>query len=143
MKEELEVLSEKIMSQIMRLWPTVSNTAIHEIQFDCDWTQSTKEKYFKFLRHFRQLQNDPTFQLSATIRLHQIKFANQTGVPPVNRGMLMFYNMADLESIKTPNSILDLEVAHQYIDSQTTYELPLDFALPIFSLGCPVSGEVK
>ena len=70
------------------------------IQFDCDWTNSTKKKYFLLLKSF--LDKD----ITATIRLHQIKYFKQTGIPPIKRGILMFYNMSDFLHIKTKNYIL-------------------------------------
>ncbi|MFK7808579.1 MAG: hypothetical protein AB8F74_12315 [Saprospiraceae bacterium] len=134
----LPKLAEKILLKINSIWPSVSNNQIQEIQLDCDWTPSTQKKYFQLLTHFQnhlakaKIEN---CELSATIRLHQIKYAQKTGVPPVDRGMLMFYNMDGLENLKTENSILNLKVAKQYLNSSTSYELPLDMALPIFRWG--------
>lgn len=62
-----------------------------EVQFDCDWSGSTRDRYFKLLTLLASRLHCP---LSATIRLHQIKYADQTGIPPVARGMLMLYNVA-------------------------------------------------
>lgn len=103
-----------------------------EIQFDCDWTASTREAFFLFLKKMQQAV--PEKQLSATIRLHQYKFPKQTGVPPVARGMLMFYNTGDIESETTENSIFNLQDAEKYVQgAPKTYPLPLDLALPVFS----------
>lgn len=135
---EMKELSQRILLKINAVSSSVSNNTINEIQFDCDWTPSTKEKYFTFLQYFKselQRKNQAHCLLSATIRLHQIKYPKETGVPPVDRGMLMFYNMDDLENIKTKNSILNLEVAEQYLQENTKYDLPLDMALPIFRWG--------
>jgi hypothetical protein len=74
----------------------------------------------------------PQAQLSATIRLHQIKYADKTGVPPVDKGLLMFYNMSDVKNMATKNSILDNKEGAKYVRSRQKYSLPLDFALPIF-----------
>ena len=57
-----------------------------EIQIDCDWTVSTRDKYFLLLRSFKQLSNT---NLSVTIRLHQVKYLAKSGVPPADRGLLM------------------------------------------------------
>lgn len=73
--------------------------------------------------------------LSATIRLHQLKFFEKTGIPPVDRGMLMFYNMGDLEAWETENSILDPAAGKKYLTPDARYPLPLDFALPLFRWG--------
>jgi hypothetical protein len=105
-----------------------------EWQFDCDWTQSTRAAYFHFLEEIRTLLPEST-RLSATIRLHQVKYPEQTGVPPVDRGMLMFYNMGQIRDPLTTNSILDLEIAGRYYEQLDEYALPLDLALPLFSWG--------
>jgi hypothetical protein len=100
-----------------------------EIQLDCDWTQSTRDRYFALLRAVKKQISVP---LSATIRLHQIKYAEQTGIPPTDRGMLMVYNMADWKRPETRNSIYDLDVARRYLSSLDQYPLPLDVVMPLF-----------
>ncbi len=104
-----------------------------EIQFDCDWTATTRERYFYFLKKIKTLFLDK--KISATIRLHQIKFMDKTGVPPVDRGMLMAYNMGDLDDRETDNSILNIETLKSYLKKFDRYPLELDVALPIFSWG--------
>ncbi|MBL7927643.1 MAG: hypothetical protein JNK61_12120 [Bacteroidia bacterium] len=103
-----------------------------EIQFDCDWTDKTTEKYFKFLHLFKSDKRFSNVNLSATIRLHQIKYKSRTGVPPVDRGMLMFYNMGKLKQIETTNSIFNNYDAGKYVSYLDNYPLPLDYALPVF-----------
>jgi len=71
--------------------------------------------------------------LSATIRLHQVKYSAKTGIPPVNRGLLMVYNMGNLKDPSAVNSILDVEELKKYITNLHGYPLPLDVALPLFS----------
>ncbi|WP_052354119.1 hypothetical protein [Flectobacillus major] len=126
----LEAFSKKIfqkIQQINSLW--ITNQLIsQEVQIDCDWTLSTQKKYFGVLKFLRK-QNP---NLSATIRLHQVKYAEKTGVPPVTRGMLMCYNMADWQKNETPNSIFDPKVLSQYIGNLSAYPLPLDLALPAY-----------
>jgi hypothetical protein len=104
-----------------------------EIQFDCDWTATTKTAYFSFLKKIKKLFSDK--KISATIRLHQIKFMGKTGIPPVDRGMLMAYNMGNLDDLKTDNSILNIETLKSYRKNFDLYPLELDVALPIFSWG--------
>ncbi|MCB0641076.1 MAG: hypothetical protein KDC44_05525, partial [Phaeodactylibacter sp.] len=72
---------------------------------------------------------------SATIRLHQIKYFTRTGVPPVDRGMLMYYNMSPVMDPQTTNSILDLGEAAKYLVNVDRYPLPLDLALPMYTWG--------
>ncbi|ARK09222.2 hypothetical protein A6C57_02155 [Fibrella sp. ES10-3-2-2] len=100
-----------------------------EIQLDCDWTRTTRSTYFSLLTAIAREAKVP---LSATIRLHQVKFAAQTGVPPVARGMLMAYNTGDWKQPETRNSILDLNDLKAYTDYLPGYPLPLDIALPLF-----------
>ena len=104
---------------------------ILEIQFDCDWTESTKEKYFDLINLFKKrFTHTP---LSATIRLHQIKFLSKTGIPPVDRGLLMCYNMGNLKNPATNNSILETEELKKYTSNLSRYPLPLDVAFPLFN----------
>ncbi|MBL0145502.1 MAG: hypothetical protein IPP48_06815 [Chitinophagaceae bacterium] len=102
------------------------------IQFDCDWTEATKGKYFTFLSAFKKVYANTNMEISATIRLHQIKFLVKTGVPPVHRGMLMCYNMGNLKNAATKNSIIETAELKKYIGNLSNYPLPLDVALPLF-----------
>jgi hypothetical protein len=103
-----------------------------ELQFDCDWTNTTSKKYFLFLEDVKKLLPD-TITVSATIRLHQFKYASKTGVPPVDRGMLMLYNINDPKKYESTNSIFDYDKANAYFTSGKKYQLPLDVVLPAFS----------
>lgn len=101
------------------------------IQIDCDWTLGTREKYFHFLR---QLKKSSGKKLEATIRLHQVKYHFRTGIPPVDKGILMFYNMGKLSAdLSSGNSIYNTEDAAPYVKYVPNYKLPLDIALPLFS----------
>lgn len=101
-----------------------------ELQIDCDWSISTKTNYFNLLSELKAKLNKP---LSATIRLHQIKYSSKTGIPPVDYGLLMYYNMSDLGNFDTKNSILDNTIAKQYHYNFDTYNLKLKLALPLYS----------
>lgn len=134
-EEQIEDLAQKIHSKIFLILKSFPPKKITEIQFDCDWTQTTQEKYFNFLHAFKNQLTSQELRLSATIRLHQIKFFERTGVPPVDRGMLMFYNTGKLREWETQNSILDLTTAREYLTNFDTYPLELDLALPLFYWG--------
>lgn len=113
--------------------------SIQEIQLDCDWSLKSKQKFFSLLRSLKE-QRQLTY--SATIRLHQIKFFKETGVPPVDYGVLMYYNMGSISS-GSINSIYERSIAQQYIKSLTSYPLHLQIALPIFSWGVHIrNGRV-
>ncbi|MCP9751746.1 hypothetical protein EGI32_12310 [Ferruginibacter sp. HRS2-29] len=103
---------------------------IEEIQIDCDWTSVSKNNYFALLSAIREL--NPALTVSATIRLHQVKYLEKTGVPPVNKGLLMCYNMGNLKNIKTDNSIIEKAELEKYIGKLDRYPLPLDVGLPVF-----------
>ncbi len=95
----------------------------------------------KLPKAFIHLNRSTNFNLpkniavSATLRLHQIKYHQKTGVPPVRKGILMFYNMGSPTRMDVQNSMLDLDIAKQYIGNLESYPLPLDVALPLFSWG--------
>lgn len=112
-----------------------NNLSFGEFQIDCDWTESTREKYFIFLETIKSSLAPKKIKISATIRLHQVKYSRITGVPPVDRGMLMYYNMGKINAYKTGNSIFNKDDAAKYIDYIPQYPLPLDAALPAFSWG--------
>lgn len=125
-----EWLAEKTLEAVQnalpgRYWP--------ECQIDCDWTATTRPAYFAYLQALKKrLPADR--RLSATIRLHQYKFPRQTGVPPVDRGLLMLYNTGDIDDPDAGNSIFEPADARRYLDgAPRRYPLPLDVALPVFS----------
>ncbi|VXB45987.1 conserved exported hypothetical protein [Flavobacterium sp. 9AF] len=100
-----------------------------EIQIDCDWSLQSKRQYMDFMV---KLKKKYAGILSATIRLHQIKYSSLTEIPQVDYGVLMFYNMGKLDE-NEENSIYSKKVAAQYLPSLKKYPLPLKVALPIFS----------
>jgi hypothetical protein len=114
---------------------TNNNLNFNEIQFDCDWSDSSREAYFDFLKKIRANNNNQNISLSATIRLHQVKYNQRTGVPPVDKGLLMYYNMGNLRLRQKSNSIYDFDNAQRYIAHLNDYPLALDVALPHFSWG--------
>lgn len=123
-------LAEKVNRLINEI--TAQNKISYQrVQIDCDWTTGTKNRYFAFLKTFKELNKK---QLEATIRLHQIKYADRTGVPPVDKGLLMFYNMGKISAnLKQRNSIYNTTDAAKYVKYLPLYQLPLDIALPLFS----------
>lgn len=128
-EEKTGWLAEKVMETL----PYTVGVEWNELQFDCDWTSSTCDAFFLFLKKIKERLPE-NVRLSATIRLHQYKFPEKTGVPPVERGMLMFYNTGDIESPEAGNSIFQPDDARKYlVGAPKNYPLPLDLALPVFS----------
>lgn len=103
-----------------------------EIQIDCDWTQRTREAYFRFLKALKKQTN---LTVSCTLRLHQVHDRVKTGVPPVDRGSLMCYATSSPLEGMTRNSILDMELLKAYTTNINEYPLPFDVILPIYSWG--------
>jgi len=108
-----------------------------EIQVDCDWTMKSRDRYLKFVRLLKQ---ESKKDISATIRLHQVKYAAQTKVPEVNYGVLMYYNMGKL-AVDENNSIYNSKVAKKYLGQLNYYPLSLRVALPIFSWGIHIRNN--
>lgn len=67
----VDTLAAKVMSKVSHL----VGERFREIHIDCDWTKGTKESYFYFLKKLSQISHK---EISSTIRLHQIKFKNNT-----------------------------------------------------------------
>ncbi|MDN5068519.1 hypothetical protein [Aliarcobacter butzleri] len=101
-----------------------------EVQIDCDWSDSSQSNYFNLLSDLKTKLNKT---ISATIRLHQIKYYMRTGVPPIDYGVLMYYNMSNIGDFDTKNSILDNKISKKYHYNFDTYPLKLKLALPLYS----------
>ena len=129
-------LSKNIYKKISAKLSLFTNQTTNEIQLDCDWTESTREKYFSLIELIKKLSQRNNIEVTSTIRLHQVKFFRKTGVPPVKRGMLMFYNMSDVSNIQTINSIYDEDAAKKYLTNFDKYPIDLDVVLPAFSWAC-------
>ena len=132
-------LATKIMKLLSEMLQKNQLNQVPEFQLDCDWTVSTKDTYFSlvntvkhFLREDKKTYAD-TAILSATIRLHQVKYSNKSGIPPVDRGLLMCYNMGNLKNPATNNSILETDELKKYLGGLQHYPLQLDYALPVFN----------
>jgi hypothetical protein len=128
----IDKLGTQIAARIGSSFEMLKGQQLKEVQMDCDWTLLTRDRYFRLLRSIRKWFG-PKVILSATIRLHQVKYADRTGIPPVDRGMLMFYNMGKLDDATAPNSIYDPRTASAYLVNFSSYPLALDIALPVFS----------
>ena len=110
-----------------------------EVQFDCDWTERTRDNYFHFINTYKSLSKQ---RVSCTIRLHQVKYPKRTGIPPVDHGVLMYYNMGNIDA-SAQSSIYENEIARKYNAFIRDYPLTMDVALPIFSWGLKIrNGQV-
>jgi len=107
--------------------------AFREFQVDCDWSDDSRANYFRFVDLLHDKAKSEGKSLSSTLRLHQVKYAERTGIPPVDRGMLMFYNFSQIQGREPGHSIFDADDARKYSSFISSYPLKLDVALPIFS----------
>lgn len=122
-------LAKKLLDLVKSI-AAKNQLSVNELQIDCDWSGTTQGAYFELLRRLQQL--DPKLKVTCTIRLHQIKYQAETGVPPVKKGVLMCYNMDDLDAFDVENSILSAATLKKYISPSTSYPIELDLALPIY-----------
>ncbi len=127
-KATSQQLAQKILTRILQISEANDIAKPKEIQIDCDWTASTQETYFDFLKVLREKAQAKGIQLSATIRLHQLSLAP----PPVDRGVLMMYNTGDAKQLKCQKPILDMKDVAPYIQHLADYPLPLSAAYPLF-----------
>ncbi len=104
----------------------------NEIQIDCDWTPSTRERYFAFLEAMKKTH--PGLEITCTVRLHQFRDREKAGIPPVPRATLMCYNFDSPSSYDTGDAIFDPKLAEGYLKNGD-YPMPLEAALPLFSWG--------
>ncbi len=125
---ELAANISKLMAQLCERYQLKPD----ELQIDCDWTRNTGDIYFRLLEQLKQQDFFTGKLISCTIRLHQVKYTSANGVPPVDKGLLMVYNMGNLTRYGGHNSILEPDEASQYLKILGTYPLPLDVALPIY-----------
>ncbi len=103
---------------------------IREMQFDCDWTDTTCESYAALCLKARELLHGYAIAFSITVRLHQLSGP----LPPADCGVLMLYNTGALKNPATRNSILDIADVRPYLRSRKC-DLPLAYAYPAFGWG--------
>jgi hypothetical protein len=133
---DVEDLAQKTVRLIEEI-STKNKITSQEIQIDCDWTLKSKDNYLKFIERVKKLSGK---KLSATIRLHQVKYFKKTKIPNVDSGVLMYYNMGSIAP-DSLNSIYDQKIAERYLKSLKKYPMHLDFALPIYSWGIHIRNQ--
>ncbi len=126
-------LAHKVVPFVREKVKQSGANSFNELQLDCDWTTSSRDKFFyliEFMKTFPELAN---VEVTSTLRLHQIKNIKSSGIPPVSRATLMCYNMGNLRKFGPQNSILNQEDLQLYLkDHLGNYPLKLDVALPLF-----------
>ncbi len=129
---KVESLADHVWKKVSEMAQAQTFTPRH-LQLDCDWSDGSRRNYFHFLDVLRRKLARDDVKISATLRLHQIKYAKRTGVPPVHAGMLMFYNFGRIQADSEKSSIFNAADAARYTSYISKYKLPLDISLPLFS----------
>lgn len=134
------VLAQKLAAKILAMQsePFARLRYANEIQLDCDWTPKSRDRYFYFLQKIKN--HLPGRALTCTVRMHQYRDRDPNGVPPVERGLLMCYNVAPVEAYDTHNAIFDPALISGYLKA-APYPIPLDIGLPIFRWGVQFRDE--
>lgn len=131
-KEELDQLADNVNFLVTKYCKEkfYNLDEVKEFQMDCDWTLKSRDNYFYFLQKLKSISSK---KLSCTLRLYPYKYPNKMGVPPVDKAMLMCYNLLNPLENQEKNSILDLDELKSYVKGSTQYPLHLDIALPVYS----------
>ncbi|MXV39111.1 hypothetical protein GO491_10560 [Flavobacteriaceae bacterium Ap0902] len=131
--EELTFLAKNINRVIESKVKSFGFNPTDEIQIDCDWTAGTKKDYFKFLEI---LKEESRKTITSTLRLHQVKYKEKSGIPPVDKVYLMCYSTSSPLENSNKNSILDLGILQNYLAALEKYPIKnITVALPIYSWG--------
>lgn len=140
--EQVKELANNINKLISDIALSGDLDKYNEIQIDCDWTKSTKNNYFLFLKELKDITNK---NISATLRLHQVKYKNREGIPPLEKMVLMCYATENPNEVEERNSILDIKLAKDYLKDVDQYPIQLDVALPIYSWAIVTNqvGKIK
>ncbi|MDQ1159633.1 hypothetical protein QE422_000001 [Chryseobacterium sp. SORGH_AS 447] len=131
--QEIAFLAESINGLIQKKVSDFQFKTYNEIQIDCDWTAGTRDDYFKFLNRLKKISGK---SVTCTLRLHQVKDKNLTGVPPVDKVYLMCYSTSSPLENSDRNSILDVNTLRSYLSKIEDYPIKnIEVALPIYSWG--------
>ena len=131
--DEILFLAKRVFSLIEKKQRDFQFRPSTEIQIDCDWTAGTRDDYFKFLNELRKVSKK---EITSTLRLHQVKDKKVMGIPPVSKVYLMCYSTSSPLENSNKNSILDVQLAKNYLAQLQDYPIKsIDVALPIYSWG--------
>ena len=128
MHQKHDGLAERLVKRILQMNETNNINNVREIQIDCDYTSKSRKTYYQFLEDVRSQLSTLHFQLSTTIRLHQLAME----APPVDYGALMIYNTGNPNKWEERNPILDYRDVYPYLKRLDQYPLPLAAAYPVF-----------
>ena len=128
MHKSYKDLAKKIVNRILQMNETNDINNVREIQIDCDFTSRSRKTYYHFLEEVESQLSTLHYQLSTTIRLHQLSMP----APPADYGVLMVYNTGDPRKWEERNPILDYRDVYPYLSRLDKYPLPLATAYPVY-----------
>jgi hypothetical protein len=129
---QLEKRARALLARSRRVLGKRRWSRLRELMIDCDWSPATRSSYFALLEKLRA-NLAKRIRLTATLRLHQLRHRKENGIPPVERVMLMFYNVRPPARFSSKNALVDKALIAGYLETQTPYPLEVDVALGIFS----------
>ncbi|MBQ9474631.1 MAG: hypothetical protein IJU69_00035 [Bacteroidales bacterium] len=124
-------LSELITERIFAMTSYNEIPEIKQVQLDCDWTESTRDSYFRLCECTAERLRSRGASLSGTVRLHQL---SQVRSFPFYFPTLMLYNTGSLRDSSTLNSILQVSEVKKYLRHRRKFKY-MDFAFPAYSWG--------
>lgn len=136
--------AELIVKRIDDIMADNYDGIVHEVQLDCDWTERTRDAYFRLAYEVGLLLHQRNITISGTVRLHQLREmvplsqaeTAQRNSIPFDRVLLMCYNTGHLQDPRTHNSILDFSNVKPYLRQYSPTHLPLtDVAFPVYGWG--------
>lgn len=128
--EKAGVLADMIADRIIDRFTENSGlrNPLKSILLDCDWTTSSKGSYFAFVDALTGSFQCP---VEVTLRLHQMKYSEQMGVPPVKRVMLLFDKLCGKDGNSCVDPLGEADSAADYLSSSADYPLPTDIGISI------------
>lgn len=130
---QIRALANKIVPFVTAKIKQAGKENFKEIQLDCDWTRTSRDKFFYLLNYIQEIPALKNILVSTTLRLHQVKNTATSGIPPVKKVTLMCYNMGNLRQFGDQNSILNQQDLHTYLrGTLRNYPMEMDIALPLF-----------
>lgn len=128
LRHGIDSVAPLLVNRVLQMCETCDVTGVRQVQIDCDWTATSQQAYFGFLKQVRSLLAERGIRLSVTIRLHQLRMTP----PPADEGVLMVYNTGDVRRRNGRNPILDPRDVQPYLNDLNSYRLPLCAAYPAF-----------
>src|SRR6267143_5096155 len=78
--KNVELLADHVSAMVNRM-AKEQGIVFQQLQIDCDWSESSRRNYFHFVDLLARKLRVEHKIVSSTIRLHQIKYADRTGIP--------------------------------------------------------------